>query len=173
MLLVAAIGLTAAAIFALFFFWIFPALGFDGTARFAHSIFQVLFPIYVAGAVVLGVIALALRYSLVGKVTVGALGLSILGGVLSGIGIGSDVGIGNIWSAFNRADHERRIEFVAELNEVEEARPSYDERIALDQAEFQIRRSLAGVVGDFSSPTRVGEEWCSYCLLYTSDAADE
>ena len=161
-LLVAAIGLTAAAIFALFFFWIFPALGFDGTARFAHSIFQVLFPIYVAGAVVLGVIALALRYSLVGKVAAGALGLSILGGVLSGIGIGSDVGIGNIWSAFNRADHERRIEFVAELNEVEAARPSYDERIALDQAEFQIRRSLAGVVGDFSSPTRVGEEWCSY-----------
>ena len=160
--LVAGIGAVVAAGFALLWFVVFPAFGFDGSARFAHSLFQLLFPIIVAVVVLLAVVALASRHVRVGLVAGGLLALSILGGVLSGIGLGSDAGIGNIWSALNRADHERRIEYIANLTEVDQARPSYDERIALDQAEFQIRRSLAGVVGDFSAPTRVGEEWCSY-----------
>lgn len=149
-------------LFSLLFAGILPALGFDGAARFAHTVFQVLFPVGIAFLVILGVVALATRVPLVGRLAGAAVLLSIFGGLLSVAGIGSNLGIGNVWSALNRADHERRIEYVSNLTEIDEERPSYDERTALDQAEFQIRRSLAGVVGDFSAPTRVGEEWCSY-----------
>ena len=159
---VALLATVIAVIFAVLWFGLFPALGFDGSARFAHSVFQTFFPVIVTFVVLLVVAMIATRERRVMMVAGGLLGLSILGGILSGIGIGSDAGIGNLWSALNRSDHERRIEYISNLTEVEEDRPSYDERTALDQAEFQIRRSLAGVVGDFSAPTRVGEEWCSY-----------
>jgi len=160
--LVAVVGAVVAAVFALFWFAVFPALGFDGSAQFAHSVFQLFFPFIVTAIVVMALAVLAIRYSRLRPVVIGAIVLSIFGGLLSGFGVGSDAGVGNLWSALNRSGHERRIEYITNLTEIDEERPSYDERIALDQAEFQIRRSLAGVVGDFSAPTRVGEEWCSY-----------
>jgi hypothetical protein len=149
-------------IFGIVFMVALPALGFDGSARFAHSLGQVLFPVIVFVLVVAAALAAAARNERVAVVVAGIAVLSILGGVLSGLGVGSDAGVGNMWSTLNRAGHERRIEYIADLTEVNEQRPAYDERTALDQAAFVIRRSLAGVVGDISAPTRVGDEWCAY-----------
>ena len=150
------------ALLALLLVVLLPAAGFDGSARGAHSFAQVLFPLFVLLAVLAVVVFLLSKQPRLSGLVAGIVGLSIVGGVLSGLGVGSDLGIGNIWSAINRSGHERRIEYVANLTEVTEQRPNYEERIALDQAEFVIRRSLAGVVGDFSSPIRVTNEWCSY-----------
>ncbi len=158
----AVIVVGVAALFALLWFVVFPAMGFDGSARFAHGFFQVFFPFFVfLGVVGLAVIAAATDHRAATGVAIVA-ALSLVGGLLSAASIGSDQGIGNIWSAVNRAGHERRIEYIDNLTEVTEQRPDYDERIALDQASFVIRRSLAGVVGDISAPIRVAEEWCSY-----------
>ncbi len=149
-------------VFVLLFFVVFPALGFDGSARFAHSVLQVTFPLSVFVVGVLFAIAAIARWDRAAGVVAIAAVISILGGLLSVAGLGSDQGVGNVWSALNRAGHERRVEYIANLTERNEQRPDYDERIALDQASFVIRRSLAGVVGDISPPVRVAEEWCSY-----------
>ncbi len=150
------------ALFALVFFVFLPAAGFDGSARAAHSILQVMFPAIVAALVVVTLLVLASRDGRAQTALAGIVGVSIVGGILSGLGVGSDAGIGNVWSAMNSSGHDRRIEYVANLTEVNEQRPDYDERIALDQAQFVIRRSLAGVVGEISSPIRVEGEWCSF-----------
>ena len=150
-------------LFALTFFVVLPAAGFDGTARIAHSFFQILFPILVALVVALILVALASRDSRAMKALGGVVGLSIAGGILSGLGVGSDAGIGNVWSAMNSSGHDRRVEYVVDLTEVNEQRPDYGERIARSQADFVIRRSLAGVVGEVSpEPIRVADEWCAY-----------
>ena len=151
-----------AGLFALVFFAALPALGFDGSAQFAHSFLQVIFPVAIAAALTAGIVLAAYEDRPIALVVAGLVGASILLGVLSGLGVGSNAGIGNVWSAVNRSGHDRRIEYVANFTEVEEQRPDYSERIALDQAEFVIRRSLAGVVGEISSPIRVGQEWCSF-----------
>jgi hypothetical protein len=145
-------------VYSLVMFALVPALGFDRSATSAHTSLQVAAPAIASLLVVFVALVLAYLDSRAAIAVAVIVGLSVTGGLLSLVGVGSDAGVGNVWSALNRSGHERRVEYIGALIEVDGQRPDYDERIALDQAEFIIRRSLAGVVGDFSSPMRVTNE---------------
>jgi len=169
LVLVAAVAKLAAGIIAILVVVFCLALaalwvaGFPGFARSAWAVVHVAAPIlYSLGALLAILAAILFGRRATRLAAVGIAVLSVLGGLLSLLGIGSDVGIGNVWSAVNRAGHETRVEYVTATTSIGEQRPGFDERIALAQANFAIRRSLSGVVGDISEATRVNDEWCSY-----------
>lgn len=139
------------------------ALGFSGFARSWWTTFRLVAPLVYSLLGVAVLVGLMLfGSSLLRRLAVGVAVVSILGGIASAVGIASSVGVGNVWSALNRAGHEERVDYIGQTVAVGEQRPGFDERIALAQANFSIRRSLSGVVGDIADPIRVNDEWCSY-----------
>lgn len=173
----AAIGTIAAVAVTGLILAVVSVAGFPGIATNVWILFRNSFIWVIAGTILLPVLWAA-REAIVGHgrwtkaawAVTAVVGLLIVGGFMSLIGIGSSVGVGTIFSHLNAQTFQQAETYAANITEVEQDRPEYSERTAFDQAQFTIARSLGGRVGDLSEPTRIdGQRWCSYLTSASSN----